>query len=123
MRPGRPPRYALILACLSGVALAGFGIACSGSKSKSATPSPVTTEHAATATAERAAETPTPAPADPKLAASLRYEGEYEQAINVYAAVATSDDGQQRQDALLAQAQLLTRTGKSAAARDVLNTG
>ncbi len=53
-----------------------------------------------------AAPTATPASADPETAARLRYEGETEAAIEVYAAVAVERDGADRQAARLALAQL-----------------
>jgi soluble lytic murein transglycosylase len=65
---------------------------------------------------------PTPAPADPNLGDELRYEGDFEGAIGVYAAIAAeTGDGEERQQARLSQAQLLQRTGRFEEARDVLN--
>jgi soluble lytic murein transglycosylase len=65
--------------------------------------------------------TPTPAPADPNLGDRLRYEGDFEGAIGVYASIAAeTDDDDERQDARLAQAQLLQRTGRFEEAHDVL---
>ncbi|MBF6600764.1 MAG: transglycosylase SLT domain-containing protein [Dehalococcoidia bacterium] len=120
MRPSGPPRHALILGFAAAVAV--VGVACAGANSTRA-PKPTTSAtQAAAAGTPRPAATPTRAPADPKLAASLRYAGEYEKAIDVYAAVATADAGQPRQDALFAQAQLLSRTGRFAEARDALQS-
>ncbi|MHB8514980.1 MAG: tetratricopeptide repeat protein, partial [Dehalococcoidia bacterium] len=117
MRPTRRPPRSLILG-LSAVAIAVAGAACSGSQPG---PSGAGTAHpSGGTTAPKATATPTAAPADVRLAAVLRYEGQYEKAIDVYAAVATSESGQARQDALLAQAQLLSRTRRFSEARDVL---
>ncbi len=110
-RSTRRPRRLLILG-LAAAALVMAGVACSGSKQEPAS--------GGTMTAAKATATPTPAPADVRLAATLRHEGEYEKAIDIYAAVATSEGGQARQDALLAQAQLLSRMHRFAEARDVL---
>jgi len=112
-----PRRLVLIVAAPAAVALA-LTVACSGSTSSR---SPA--DQSATAAAEltpRPSPTATPAPADAELAASLRYNGEYEQAIDVYGAVATAESGQQRQDALFAQAQLLAKTRRLPEARAAL---
>ncbi len=102
----RPFRVALV-AALAGTLTA----ACSGSKPNGVRPA----EPNAATTA-----TPTAAPADAKLAETLRHRGDYERAIDVYAALVRSDIGQQRQDALLAEAQLLGRIGRAAEARAAL---
>jgi len=68
----------------------------------------------------KAPPSPTVAPADPSLGDTLRYEGDFEQAIDVYRSVANKNDGKKRQDALLAEAQLLSRTRRYAEARTSL---
>jgi soluble lytic murein transglycosylase len=65
--------------------------------------------------------TPTPPPADIKLAERLRYEGDFEAAAGVYGAVASQAHGAKQQQARLAQAQLLGRSGNSAGARAPLD--
>ncbi|MEX0749741.1 MAG: transglycosylase SLT domain-containing protein, partial [Dehalococcoidia bacterium] len=64
--------------------------------------------------------TPSPSPADPNLGDQLRYEGDFEGAIGVYASIAAESDGEDRQQARFSQAQLLQRGGSFAEARDVL---
>ncbi len=96
--------------------------ACSGSKSApTATPtSPPVVD--ATAAASSAPASPTSAPADAQLADKLRAEGDYEAAINVYGAVAGSSQGDTRRSALESQAQLLSKTGRAAEAKPVLES-
>jgi soluble lytic murein transglycosylase len=108
---------------LSAVIVLGVGLAaCSGSGSRSPHPESAGREGARATPTAGPSPTPSRAPADAALAAQLRYDGQYEQAIDVYAAVATAESGDARQQALLAQAQLLTRTGRFQEARDVLQT-
>ncbi|HYM28153.1 MAG TPA: tetratricopeptide repeat protein, partial [Steroidobacteraceae bacterium] len=57
---------------------------------------------------------------DAALGQRLRATGDFEAAINVYAAVAAAKSGEERQRALLAQAQLLVRTSRAAEAIPVL---
>jgi soluble lytic murein transglycosylase len=64
--------------------------------------------------------TPSPAPADPNLGDQLRYEGDFEGAIGVYASIAGESEGDEQQEARLSQAQLLQRAGRFEEARDVL---
>jgi soluble lytic murein transglycosylase len=63
---------------------------------------------------------PTKPPPDPELAAELRGQGDFEAAIEVYAAIAGATDGDTRQEARLAQAQLLDRAQRYEEASDVL---
>ena len=119
MRPARRPRFLLTVALLSAVVSASG--ACLGGKSHSATSTPSAASRLGIGTPDTQ-RSPMPAPADPQLAQTLSRQGEYEKAIDVYAAVAQQKSGQARQDALLAQAQLYSRTGNSAQARDVLTT-
>lgn len=112
-------RRDLIVLTVSAAAVLALSAACSGSKS-SRSPADATASAAAALT-PKPSPTPTRAPADPQLAASLRYNGEYEQAIDVYGAVATADTGTQRQDALFAQAQLLAKTNRLPEARAALD--
>ena len=63
---------------------------------------------------------PTAPPADPKLGERLRYEGDFAAAAQVYGEIAAQRQGQQQQDARLAQAQLLTRSGRPADRKPVL---
>lgn len=112
-----PARNALALA-LTGL-LAVAAAACSNGSSRP--PSQPTTSDLPAATATpKPPPSPTVAPADPRLGDTLRHDGEFEKAIDVYASVANKNDGQKRQDALLAQAQLLSRTKRFAEARDAL---
>ncbi|MBI2724324.1 MAG: transglycosylase SLT domain-containing protein [Chloroflexi bacterium] len=64
--------------------------------------------------------TATPVPADPTLGEQLRKSGDFEAAAAVYRAVSEQASGREQQDARLAQAQLLVRTGRQAEARPVL---
>lgn len=64
--------------------------------------------------------TATEPPADPDVGARLRYLGEYEQAADVYAAVSANSDGDDRQRALAAQAEMLVRSERFADAIPVL---
>ncbi len=64
--------------------------------------------------------TPTPAPADPDLGRKLSTDGNFEAAINVYASVAEERSGEEQQQARLAQAQLLVKTGQAQEAIPVL---
>jgi soluble lytic murein transglycosylase len=65
-------------------------------------------------------QTPTPPPPDPDLAERLRYEGEYEAAIEVYTSIVQQADGEAKQDARLAAADLFVRTERYEEARDTL---
>ncbi|MBI5283480.1 MAG: transglycosylase SLT domain-containing protein [Chloroflexi bacterium] len=111
------PRICYAARCAFLISVIGLmAAACSGSKAKS-TPTAAGTEPPAfTITV-----TPTAAPADPKLGDTLRYEGDFEGAIGVYAAVAGKGEGEEQRRARLAQAQLLVRTGDAAGARPVLD--
>jgi len=102
--------------------IGGLAAACSGSKAKPA-PSPAATGGSALAAASvtRPTATPSPPPADVKLAERLRYEGDFEAAAGVYGAVASEAHGDKQQQARLAQAQLLGRTGQPADARAALD--
>ncbi len=95
--------------------------ACSGSSDKP-TPTPPPSEPAASATPSPVPATPTatPSPPDPALGDSLRYQGDFEGAIGVYAAIASSTTADAQQQARFAQAQLLVRTSRQAEARPVL---
>ena len=64
--------------------------------------------------------TPTPVPADPAVAARLRYEGETEAAIDVYAAVVEQRDGEVQQEARVALGQLQFGAGRHAEAAATL---
>lgn len=64
--------------------------------------------------------TATPSPPDRALGDSLRYQGDFEGAIGVYAAIARSGDAAAQQQARLAQAQLLVRTDRPGDAKPVL---
>jgi soluble lytic murein transglycosylase len=102
-------------------AAAAVAAACGGSKDARppATPSPADAT-AGAATTPAPTSTPTPAPPDPNLGARLREAGEFEAAADVYASIAAQASGDTRQAALLAQAQLLSRAGRYADARTVL---
>jgi soluble lytic murein transglycosylase len=91
--------------------------ACSDSKAKS-TPTPP--DAPSGTVVPQPTLTPTAAPADPKLGDTLRYEGDFEGAIGVYASIASTPGSDGQQDARLAQAQLLVRTSRPADARPVL---
>ena len=109
------PRICFAVRCTFLISVIGLmAAACSDSKAKS------TPTAAATATPGITV-TPTPAPADPKLGDTLRYEGDFEGAIGVYAAVAAQGEGEEQQQARLAQAQLLVRMGDADGARPVLD--
>jgi soluble lytic murein transglycosylase len=100
--------------------LAIAATACGGSKGSPPSATPVaSTTPGATKTVTPVA-SPSPAPADLKAAARLREEGDFAPAADVYAAIAASSDGDKRQEARFAQAQLLSRAGRLDDARGVL---
>lgn len=72
-------------------------------------------------TAQPPPATATKAPADVKLGDKLRYEGDFEGAAGVYAAIAGQATGDKQQQARLSQAQLLSRSGDAVGARTVLH--
>ncbi len=112
------PRYRFAARCLLLISVIGLiAAACSGSK---ASPTPTTEDTPAGAAVPKPPATPTAAPADPKLGDTLRYEGDFEGAIGVYASIAGTPGGDGQQQARLAQAQLLVRTNRPADARPVL---
>ncbi|TAK57827.1 MAG: tetratricopeptide repeat protein, partial [Dehalococcoidia bacterium] len=116
--PGRRvPAPPLLLASVIGLLAA----ACSGSSDKP-TPAAPPSEPAASATPTSVPATPTatPSPPDPALGDSLRYQGDFEGAIGVYAAIASSTSADAQQQARFAQAQLLVRTDRLDEARSVL---
>jgi len=108
-------RFLALAASAATIALVALAPACSKSSNSRPTPSARTADGTPAPTP-----TPKPPPADPKLADRLRAEGDYERAIEVYAAVAADRQGDGRQQALLSQAELLTRTARPADARPVL---
>src|SRR5581483_5835991 len=108
-------RFLALAASAATIALVALAPACSKSSNPRPTPSARTADGTPAPTP-----TPKPPPADPKLADRLRAEGDYERAIEVYAAVAADRQGDARQQALLSQAELLTRTARPADARPVL---
>jgi len=107
---------ALAIVAASGALLA----ACSGGSKRAAVPTPVASAQASAAGATAAPATPTPA--DRQLADKLRGDGDFEGAINVYGAVAANSSGETRQQARVAQAQLLAKTGRAAEAKPVLQS-
>ncbi|MDP9235845.1 MAG: transglycosylase SLT domain-containing protein [Chloroflexota bacterium] len=116
-----PAARALALVLVIGALAA----ACRGSKSRgepssSSTPA-LTAPGTVVAGAPRVTPTATTSPADSKLGDRLRYEGEFEGAAGVYAAVASEATGDKQQAARLAQAQVLTRIGRHADARAPLD--
>jgi soluble lytic murein transglycosylase len=112
------PRICFAVRCTFLISVIGLmAAACSGSKEKA---EPTAADTATPGIAVTV--TPTPAPADPKLGDTLRYEGDFEAAIGVYASVALQGEGEEQQQARLAQAQLLVRTGAPAEARPVLDS-
>src|SRR5438067_5190694 len=113
-------RHNLIVLVLAGTVCLVAALGCS--RAPSGAPATQTPETPAPTVTPKPPPSPTIAPADPSLGDTLRYEGEFEQAIDVYASVATTNDGQKRQDALLAQAQLLSRTKRFAEARTSLES-
>ncbi len=113
MQPSRPA-VASLCAALAVIAIAACG--CFGGSGTSATPTATVASGSPLPSA-----TPTPPPADPTLAADLRYRGEYEAAAAVFGAVASETEGEERQDARSAQAELLLRAGAPAEARVVLD--
>lgn len=111
------PAFALV--CVIGALTA----ACSGSKSKPTPTAPPATV-AGTLSADftpAPVPTATESPADVKLGEKLRYEGDFEGAEAVFAAVAAQSSGDKQQQARLAQAQLLTRLARPADARTALD--
>ncbi|MEK7693492.1 MAG: transglycosylase SLT domain-containing protein, partial [Chloroflexota bacterium] len=103
-------------------AAAVVAAACGGSKDArpSATPPPADAT-AGGATAPAPTSTSTPAPPDPNLGDRLREAGEFEAAADVYASIAAHTSDDEQQSARLAQAQLLSRAGRYADARAVLD--
>jgi soluble lytic murein transglycosylase len=103
---------------LLALALALGAAGCSGSKKAPPTETPTF------GPSPTAAPSPTPTlpPATLDEGASLRHDGSFEEAIRVYAAVAATPqpDIASQQDARLARAQLLARTGRNDEARDAL---
>jgi soluble lytic murein transglycosylase len=124
MIPHRPSTA--VCAFVLTVVIGSVSAACGGSKPK-AQPSPSAADAIAavsgTVAPASALITPTAtrAPADPKLGDKLRYEGDFEGAAGVYAAVATQASGEKQQQARLSEAQVLSRIGKPADARTALD--
>ena len=118
----RTHRQRAVTCAASLFAAAVVTAACGGSKDAipSATP-PLADATAGAATTPAATSTPTPAPPDPSLGDRLREAGEFEAAADVYAAIAVQSSGDTQQAARLAQAQLLSRAGRYADARAVLD--
>jgi soluble lytic murein transglycosylase len=116
----RPSGYPIIVAFALAAACLLATVSCGGdARRERATSSPQTPPATATA---KPSPSPTVAPADPNLGDRLRNDGDFEQAIAVYASIASASDGEKRQDALLAQAQLLSRTKRFAEARTSLES-
>ncbi len=118
----QPRRFAARTAasaiCLLTIGLVPFAAACSDDDSKPS-PTPTSAPIGVDGTPPPAP-TNTPAPADPDLGAALRYEGEFEAAIDVYGAIAAEGSGGDRHDALFTQAQLLSREQRFDEARIAL---
>lgn len=112
----RRPSMRLAALAIASVLMIGIVAAACSRGSKPPPPPPATGVPASPA----AAATPTPAPADAALGQKLQTDGEFEAAINVYAAVASTKSGEEQQRARLAQAQLLVRTGRLSDAVPVL---
>jgi soluble lytic murein transglycosylase len=111
-------RRRIVAPCTVLLLLALSAAGCSGSKKALPTETPT---FGPSPTAAPSA-TPTLPPATLDEGASLRHDGSFEEAIRVYAAVAATPQPQpaSQQDARLAQAQLLARTGRNDEARDAL---
>ncbi len=118
------PRLQRRAACLAVVASAAIAVvlgACGGSKGVSPTATIPTLSGTPGASPTPAPPpTPTAAPADAGAGDRLRAAGDFAAAADVYAAIAAQSDGDKRQAARLAQAQLLARAGRTEEARVVL---
>jgi soluble lytic murein transglycosylase len=110
--------HAIIIAFIVGIGAA----ACSrSSAAPTATPAPSDTPAPSATLAVQQTPTATPAPADAALGDKLRYEGDFDGAIGVYASIASGGDAVARQRARLGQAQLLVRANRPGDARPVLD--
>jgi soluble lytic murein transglycosylase len=93
-----------------------LGVACS----RGSHPRTPTVTDTPSFSAQAVTPTPTAAPADPDLGRKLSTDGNFEAAISVYASVAQERSGQAQQQARLAQAELLVKTGHAQDAVPVL---
>lgn len=110
--PRRRARVAARCACACALLIAASAPACDGDDRDAFT------GLSASPAAETAA---TSTPSDPGRAAALSYAGEFEAAIDAYAAVVEAAAGEERQQARFAQARLLLRTERYGDARLVLD--
>src|SRR5262245_46122310 len=115
MNPRTVPALRACACLVTGLSVLLLGAACEDNASPPVPSTTATTTSAPTATA-----TATPVPPDPQAADKLRYEGDYEAAIDAYAAIAARGAIAQQAPARSAQAQLLMRAERYGEARTVL---